>query len=108
MISTRLCGENGTFTLELEGHAAYAEPGQDLVCAAVSTLVFALESYLDGLDKEGSLKKREKSVLESGRARINAVPKAKAADRLCGAFELIYCFLTLLEEYYPENIKISR
>lgn len=107
MIRAKLCREGRGFTLELEGHAVYAEPGQDLICAAVSTLAFALESYLDRLDKDSLLIEREKTVLEKGRAKMGALPEAQSADRLHGALELAECFLLLLEENYPENIKFT-
>jgi len=107
MIRAKLCREGRAFSLEMEGHAGYAELGHDLICAAVSTLVAALKSYLDRLDGEGMLIQREESVLESGRAKMGALPEAQSADRLQGALELAECFLSLLEKNYPENIKFT-
>lgn len=35
-------------TLYIRGHAGYAEPGKDIVCAGVTAIVYALTGYLDG------------------------------------------------------------
>lgn len=34
-------------TLHIRGHAGYAEPGKDIVCAGVTAIVYALIGYLD-------------------------------------------------------------
>lgn len=107
MIRAKLSGDGRTFTLELEGHANYARPGEDLVCAAVSTLAFAVDKYLDRLDKQGLLIEKQNTVMEKGRAKMTAVPEAQSREKFEGAFELAGCFLSILEENYPENLKIS-
>ena len=107
MIKARLSQDGRAFCLELEGHAKHSRPGEDLVCAAVSTLAFALDGYMDKLDREGLLIKRASTVLEKGRAKMEALPEARSRERLEGAFELAGCFLSLLEENYPENINLS-
>lgn len=107
MIKARLSENGRAFCLELEGHAMHSRPGEDLVCAAVSTLAFALDGYMDKLDREGLLIKRASTVLEKGRAKMEALPEARSRERLEGAFELAGCFLLLLEENYPENINLS-
>jgi len=38
----RICYEPGVRRLTADGHAGYAPRGQDIVCAAVSALLFAL------------------------------------------------------------------
>lgn len=37
--------------LTVSGHAGYAERGRDIVCAGVSTLIFALGRYLGNLER---------------------------------------------------------
>lgn len=43
MVTASLAGD----TLTVSGHAGYAPPGQDIVCAAVSTVVVLCEAALD-------------------------------------------------------------
>ena len=49
MIIVTRSEQEGASTLLVRGHAGYAAPGRDIVCAGVSALVFAYLSYLDGL-----------------------------------------------------------
>lgn len=48
MIQVKLVTNETEQSLELyaEGHAGYAQAGEDIVCAAVSILCFSLEAYL--------------------------------------------------------------
>lgn len=48
MIHVKLVTNEAKRSLELyaEGHAEYAQAGEDIVCAAVSIICFSLEAYL--------------------------------------------------------------
>ena len=46
MITANFTGD----ALTVRGHAGYAPPGQDIVCAAVSTVVVLCEAALDAFD----------------------------------------------------------
>lgn len=107
MIKARIYKAGKACGLELEGHADYAKPGQDLVCAAVSTLAFAFESYLNNLDAAGELQLRQAPLVETGKARLAALPRMKSTAGLEGVFEFMGCFLSLLEENYPKNIEFT-
>lgn len=37
-----LMGKKGPLSIEVKGHSGYAPEGEDIVCAAVSTLMYAL------------------------------------------------------------------
>ena len=39
--------EGGKLTMRAEGHAGYAPAGQDIVCAAVSSVLYTLAGLLD-------------------------------------------------------------
>ena len=45
MIKISYRDENGMITLAAAGHAGYAEPGKDVVCAGVSALMQTLAIY---------------------------------------------------------------
>lgn len=51
---SRLKEHNVINELEIDGHANYAEYGEDIVCAAVSTLMFTLIASLSEVLKLGS------------------------------------------------------
>jgi len=92
--------------LTLQGHAGSAPYGQDLVCAAVSALVYALAQRLTELDAQGALEQPLVIKLSSGNARISAIAKGDYEAEVMGNFRLIYSGLKLLQTHYPERIQI--
>lgn len=104
MIKARLDFGAESFGLRLSGHAGFAPEGEDIVCAAVSTLVFALLRYLERGEGTGMLKAKSIRGPRKGFARLSASPEEGQRERLLGAFELAECFLELLAENYPGNI----
>lgn len=93
--------------LTLQGHAGSAPYGQDLVCAAVSALVYALAQRITDLEKQGALEQPPEICLASGNARISAVAKEKDREKVHEDFRLIYSGLKLLQAHYPEGIQMQ-
>lgn len=79
----------------MEGHAGYCG-GRDIVCAAASMLFFALAGRLRELGM-GEYVER----CQSGEAR------AFVPDGLSDAFRVILCGFRMLEETYPENVRVE-
>lgn len=85
------------FSLVLCGHAA----GSETVCAAISSIAYALAGYLKNCDK----KKDEPSVaeLESGFSVFHFSGKEKNP-----AYEMAIIGLMQLEKQYPEFIQFEK
>lgn len=94
-------------TLSLQGHAGAAPYGQDLVCAAVSALVYALAQRLTELEKQGLLETPPRIRLASGDAEITAVAKAPYEQKVAEDFHLIESGLRLLQNHYPDQLKLT-
>ena len=47
MITARYDRDGETHTLSVNGHAGYADKGQDIVCAGVSAIVYSLLGWLE-------------------------------------------------------------
>ena len=97
MIRVCLNREKADIRLTLCGHANYAPCGSDIVCAAVSGMLYALIGYLINLGK--------------GNFRINAVREGYA-DVLCGEeyteqVKLVFLGLVQLAATYPGHISVS-
>ena len=77
------------------GHAGHAPAGQDIVCAAVSALVYALAGYLE----------------ETGQAERVDIRKGFAVIRgagQCGAaLALVRCGVAQLAQAYPGCVEIA-
>ncbi len=83
--------------LTLEGHANYTDGGDDIVCAAVSGLFYALCGYLANLEDGRMCLER----LRSGSATLSCA--------LCGeeAMHLVFIGLFQIMLTYPENLSVT-
>ncbi len=95
---------NDIVKVELDGHTGYAEAGQDIVCAAVSSVVF---SAFNGVEKVvGTTVGYEQAdgylcvllpddIKQEKRKNINIL------------LESMVLFLKELEKQYPDNVQIA-
>jgi uncharacterized protein YsxB (DUF464 family) len=88
-------GDN-LYGLEVSGHAGYAEAGQDLVCAGVSSVV---TGGFNALNKEDI----EEVALEEGYAKVILKENSASSEVL----KVILIQLQTIEESYPKFIKIK-
>lgn len=94
-------------TLSLQGHAGAAAFGQDLICAAVTGLVYALAQRLTELEKAEAFQEPPTIRLEAGAAMIRVLPKAAYALPVQEDFRLLHSGLTLLQTHYPNHIQLN-
>ena len=91
MIRVRFDGAQMT----VSGHAGYAPAGRDIVCAAVSALVYALAGYLEETGQAARV------CIRRGFAEVEG-----AGD--CGAaFALVRCGLAQLARQYPACVQVT-
>ena len=89
--SLRLC---------VQGHAGAGRPGEDLVCAAASGLVWALA---EALSEQGA------EMPERGRAILQARAKSEEEARSWrAAFDVIAGGFVALGRSYPEHVRMRR
>ena len=85
----------GERRITVSGHAGYAPAGQDIVCAAVSALTYALAGYLEETGQAA------RSDIRRGYADIEG---AKG----CGAaFALVRCGIEQLAAAYPGCVEMT-
>lgn len=87
----------------VRGHAGTAPAGQDLVCAAVSTLTYTLAENVAQLHRLGKVAEPE-IRLENGDAEISCVPSGAFKNIVRAFFEAVCIGFALLEEKYPDVI----
>ena len=101
-----------SFYLEASGHAVDTElfggcgcdeEDAQLVCAAISALIFSACARLEELDGRGDLS-RLVIETESGYACLDASPRYDSVEAVSEVFEFLMAGFTLLEENYPELI----
>ena len=84
----------------IKGHAHYAEPGKDIVCAAISALTQTFIASVEELTAA-----EIKYVISSGNVDINYEGFTDRARVLLDSF-FIGCELIARE--YPENVRIAQ
>jgi len=93
-------------SIEVSGHAGYADSGKDIVCAGVSSLVFC---YLKSLRVLCGIKPQHEENSKTGYIKITI--HEKAAYKL-KKIKLLYKSLLLglkeIEKKYPDHVRISK
>ena len=98
MIRIKAWDEDNMHCLKMEGHAGYDEPGKDVVCAAVSILMYTLRARQQELhDKPFTC-----NMSESGYVLM------KVSDRMIEPYKTVLSGLKLLSKEYPANVVFTR
>lgn len=85
------------FHLRMEGHADFSVDGEDIVCAAVSGIFYALCGYLLNFKEE----KFKVNAINRGLADIECKPECEEAlKQVCLGLWQIACM-------YPENLRVN-
>jgi uncharacterized protein YsxB (DUF464 family) len=96
VINITISIKNDDYNISANGHALF-NPGNDIVCSAVSALFYAFAGFLHNNSKV----RRADVHLESGDAKI------KASGDIKQAFDVFVIGLLQIEKSYPDNIKID-
>lgn len=102
MVLVTLHYQEGSFTaMTADGHAGSGEAGHDLVCAAISSIIFGgLNALIDG-DANYEAKADKK-----GHIRFRSLKVPSAHDSI--VIETIAKQIESLASSHPENVKLER
>lgn len=95
-------------SVEVSGHAGYAEPGEDIVCAAVSAQVISIENSLTrllNLDMTTEVDEEAGGYLKLTLPKITSKQITHDAQLLLKHLEFA---LEVLSENYPEYVQIQQ
>lgn len=89
--------------LSVEGHANSGEPGHDLVCAAVSALVYTMAANVANMADNGYVK-IEGMELTPGKAEIRCKPAHRFKGTAAMVMNAVCVGFELLARDYPQYI----
>lgn len=89
-------------SLEVKGHAG-GKRGNDIVCAAVSTLTGTLAQSLEAMKDSGIISHLEYH-LDPGDAEIRCIPKSRMANVVQIVFTTICIGLERVADQYPQKV----
>lgn len=84
--------------IKIEGHAGYAAHGQDIVCAAISTLTQVFLASVEELTEDNLI-----SDIRAGNALIEYGNLTERAQVLLDSF---FVGVQMIAESYPENVQL--
>lgn len=93
--------------LNVKGHAATAEKGKDLVCAAASILATTLAQCVRQYADEGKTKKKPTIRLNEGDACITCKPRKDVYSEALHSFYVIQTGYALLAAAYPDYVTLN-
>ena len=102
---TFLTEESRIVGFEVSGHSGYADAGEDIVCAAVTSAIRLVESTVnDVMGLCASVKVREKDANISFRlpGGLSAPAESTCQNLLTG----LMVYLAQLHDEYPDNIEV--
>ncbi len=85
----------------VSGHAEFAKPGSDIVCSAVSMIMYTIADKLDSLEKFVTIEIDED---EGGYMQIEVIKRDEQTDLL---IDTLIHGLKMIEEQYKEYIDIK-
>jgi uncharacterized protein YsxB (DUF464 family) len=88
-------------SLLIEGHAGYAEQGEDIVCASASILAYTLASLVESFGVEHNIRLDEgDSVIEC------ECPDPKKFTDVKNAYDFTNVGFALLQQSYPQYVSL--
>ena len=84
--------------ITLDGHAGYAEPGKDIVCAAVTVLVQTMVHSIEALTDD-----RLEYTVSPGKFELEIKNLSEKSKTLVDSFFIGICKIA---EEFPEHVKV--
>lgn len=100
MIRVRYEKDGEMHTLSVNGHAGYAEKGEDIVCAGVSALVYALIGWLENNSEDAKFV----SIDERGG---EAVVACEGDEKVAAVFYMAAIGIESIMNIYPDHVDIE-
>lgn len=105
MLTVTMVFEKNSMHLEAEGHAGYARMGQDIVCAAASSLISTLMMALNA-----QLSHESRILFEDprdGPLRIDCEPAEDERHAAKMIYRTVACGIEALSFKYPDNVSFE-
>lgn len=107
MITVRLeQTREGLLRMSVQGHAGAAPRGRDLICGAVTTLVYTLAQALSW--QRPQLQSPPEIRIREGAAMIEALPKPEGRAEVMHTFWVVQTGLRMLANNYPKCIVMEQ
>lgn len=93
------------YSLQIKGHANHGKKGEDIVCAAVSTLFYTLGEAL--YDSRDMLEEKYTFKDDKGKGFISCRPKPEYEGNIARTYWTILVGFELIAKNYDKNVKLT-
>lgn len=107
MISITFTNRGNRLSLRLEGHAGYAEHGNDIVCASASILAYTVAQFVMEAEHNGDLESPAEVKLESGDTIISCEPTEDLMRGMADMYQFAKLGFCILEHNYPQYVRLT-
>lgn len=94
-------------SLRIEGHAGYAEPGKDIVCASAAILAYTVAQFVTEAERQGDLESPPTIELEKGEGFISCEPCKSNLKLMQNVFLFAKMGYYILQHNYPQYVEIT-
>lgn len=108
MVKVTFTEKGQVLSLRLEGHAGYADIGNDIVCASCSILAYTVAQFVMEAEKKGDLASPPQIDLKSGNTIISCEPTEDIFDVMKDMYLFAKIGYALLEHSHPQYVEIKR
>ena len=98
--------KNGSVQMEMQGHAETAPKGQDLVCAAATTVAYTLAQAVQFLYEQNRLLEKPVIQIVDGYAHIQVYPRKCALAETLMTFWVAQAGAFVLERNFPQAVSL--
>lgn len=95
------------FRLSATGHTGYGKAGEDIVCAAVSTLTQVLAKQVCDAADKGWLTRPPVVIIRHGNVQIRCRPKRMYRAEMAYLWQAIGDGLSMVAHAYPNHVVIK-
>jgi uncharacterized protein YsxB (DUF464 family) len=92
--------KRGCNSISIRGHAGYAPPGQDIVCAAVSTLVQTFIASVEELTAD------EITAHRNEQGQIQTIQFGHLSERAQVLLDALFVGIQMVADTFPANVRI--
>lgn len=104
MIECFISINGNAFQLLAKGHAGYAEPGRDIVCAGISSLTSAFANYAGRLSDYGVI---DSMLVQDDGNMLHIFLDSRGNPAVNAAIDTLYNMLLQLSTQYPDYVSLE-
>jgi uncharacterized protein YsxB (DUF464 family) len=107
MLKATFTEKGKILSLQLKGHAGYAEVGKDIICSSASILAYTVAQFVMEAENKGDLVSHAEIRLDSGDTVISCEPTEDAMSSIQSVYSFAKMGYALLAHNYPQYVQLN-